>query len=165
MSTKKRSAGVLLFRPAGPAGGAAVEVLIGHMGGPFWEGREEAAWSIPKGEYEPDELPEAAARREFEEELGLPVPEGDWVDLGESRQPSGKTVTVWAVGADLDPARTVPGTFTMEWPRGSGTVAEFPEIDRVEWCAPERAVPLLVAGQRVFVERLLAHLGPGRASS
>ncbi|MFG2111798.1 NUDIX domain-containing protein [Streptomyces sp. NPDC048718] len=149
-----RSAGLLLFRRT-PEG--VTEVLIGHMGGPFWSGRSAAAWSIPKGEYGADEQPEAAARREFEEELGLAVPDGAWIALGESRQRSGKTVTVWAVRADLDPARATPGTFTMEWPRGSGVLREFPEIDRFGWFPLAEAEPLLVAGQRVFLERLAAH--------
>ncbi|MFJ3903896.1 NUDIX domain-containing protein [Streptomyces sp. NPDC090025] len=151
----KRSAGLLLFRRT-PEG--APQVLLGHMGGPFWAAREEAAWSIPKGEYEPGEAPRDAARREFEEELGLPAPEGDWRDLGEARQSSGKLVTIWAVAADLDPERVVPGTFTMEWPRGSGVLREFPEIDRVGWFGLTAAEPLLVPGQRVFLERLAALL-------
>ncbi|MFE1229623.1 NUDIX domain-containing protein [Streptomyces sp. NPDC058745] len=151
----KRSAGLLLFREAA---GGGIEVLIGHMGGPFWASRDTAAWSVPKGEYGPEETPEAAARREFEEELGLPAPPGERIALGETRQANGKTVTVWAVEADLDPARIVPGTFTMEWPRGSGVRREFPEIDRVGWFTPDRAAPLLVAGQQVFLERLVAHL-------
>ncbi|MEU8764743.1 NUDIX domain-containing protein [Streptomyces sp. NPDC048659] len=155
----KRSAGLLLYRRT-PDGGT--EVLIGHMGGPFWAGRSTGAWSIPKGEYGPEEPPLDAAHREFEEELGFPAPDGERVALGESRQANGKTVVVWAVEADLDPARVVPGTFTMEWPRGSGTLREFPEIDRVGWFAPEAAAPLLVAGQQTFLERLAEHLGgPG----
>ncbi|WP_329625107.1 NUDIX domain-containing protein [Streptomyces sp. NBC_01255] len=152
----KRSAGLLVFRHTA---GKGVEVLIGHMGGPLWASREQEAWSIPKGEYEPDEAPEAAARREFLEELGLPAPEGAWIDLGESRQRSGKTVTVWAVEGDLDPAAAVPGTFTMEWPPRSGVRREFPEIDRVGWFTPEAAAPLLVTGQLVFLDRLTEHLG------
>ncbi|WP_406859201.1 NUDIX domain-containing protein [Streptomyces sp. HUAS MG47] len=152
----KRSAGLLLFRRT--AAGDTVEVLIGHMGGPFWAARDEAAWSIPKGEYGPEETPEAAAAREFQEELGLPAPAGVRVPLGEARQSSGKTVTVWAVEADLDPARAVFGTFTMEWPRGSGTLRTFPELDRIGWFTPPRATPLLVKGQRIFLERLASHL-------
>ncbi|MFF2063297.1 NUDIX domain-containing protein [Streptomyces sp. NPDC058200] len=146
----KRSAGLLLYRvtDTGP------EVLLGHMGGPFWSGRDSAAWSIPKGEYGPEERPEAAARREFQEELGLPPPEGPWTPLGESRQRSGKSVTVWAVEGDLDPALAVPGTFTMEWPQGSGVLREFPELDRVAWFVLADAVEPLVTGQRVFLDRL-----------
>ncbi|MFE1384140.1 NUDIX domain-containing protein [Streptomyces sp. NPDC058740] len=156
---EKRSAGLLLYRRTADGG---TEVLIGHMGGPFWSSRSDAAWSVPKGEYGPDETPEAAARREFEEELGLPAPDGEHIALGEVRQANGKTVTVWAVEADLDPQRMVPGTFTMEWPRGSGVLREFPELDRVGWFTLAEAAPLLVAGQRAFLERLAAHLGgPG----
>ncbi|GGU95681.1 DNA mismatch repair protein MutT [Streptomyces litmocidini] len=155
----KRSAGLLVFRRTAAGG---VEVLIGHMGGPFWSSREESAWSIPKGEYEPDETPEAAARREFQEELGLPAPDGAWFALGEARQRNGKLVTMWAVEGDLDPAEVVPGTFVMEWPPRSGVREAFPEIDRVGWFTPEAAAPLLVSGQRVFLERLTAHLD-GRA--
>ncbi|WP_329123844.1 NUDIX domain-containing protein [Streptomyces sp. NBC_01353] len=151
----KRSAGLLLFRRTADGG---FEVLIGHMGGPFWSSKDVSAWSIPKGEYGPEEAPEAAARREFEEELGLPAPDGERLALGEARQSNGKTVTIWAVESDLDPTRIVPGTFTMEWPRGSGTQREFPEIDRVGWFAPEAAAPLLVSGQRVFLERLATRL-------
>ncbi|WP_326668135.1 MULTISPECIES: NUDIX domain-containing protein [unclassified Streptomyces] len=154
----RRSAGLLLFRRRGPS----FEVLIGHMGGPFWARRESAAWSVPKGEYEPGETARAAAGREFGEEFGRPVPDGAWVALGESRQSGGKTVTVWAVEAELDPADAVPGTFTMEWPRGSGVQREFPEIDRFAWCAPEVAAERLVKGQRVFVERLRERLADGQ---
>ncbi|WP_256107581.1 NUDIX domain-containing protein [Streptomyces sp. ODS05-4] len=153
--TVKRSAGLLLFRT--PAGGG-VEVLIAHMGGPFWASRDEGAWSVPKGEYEDGETPEAAARREFTEELGLPVPPGETVPLGTVRQSGGKEVTVWALEGDLDPAAVVPGVFAMEWPRGSGVQREFPEVDRVEWCAPEEAGRKLVTAQRVFLDRLREHL-------
>ena len=151
----RRSAGILVFRRTA----RGVEVLIGHMGGPFWARKEKAAWSVPKGEYEPDEDPLAAARREFVEELGLPVPAGELLDLGEVRQPSGKVVAVWAVEGDLDPADVVPGTFEMEWPSGSGRMREIPELDRVEWCGLELARERLVTGQRVFLDRLVQRLG------
>ncbi|MFF5503602.1 NUDIX domain-containing protein [Streptomyces roseolus] len=156
-----RSAGLLVFRRSMAEDGG-VEVLIGHMGGPFWARREKAAWSVPKGEYGPEEEPRDAARREFREELGLPVPEGEWLDLGEVRQAGGKTVTVWAVEGELDPAAVVAGTFSMEWPPRSGVLAEFPELDRVGWFTVEEAAPLLVAGQREFLERLVTRLH-GRA--
>ncbi|MEU0669414.1 NUDIX domain-containing protein [Streptomyces lavendulocolor] len=152
--TVKRSAGLLLFRTSD----GGLEVLIAHMGGPLWASRDAGAWSVPKGEYGADETPEAAARREFVEELGLPVPDGEPVPLGETRQANGKIVTVWAVEADLDPAAVVPGTFTMEWPRGSGRTREFPEVDRVEWMSPDRAASRLVSGQQVFLERLAAYV-------
>ncbi|QES51556.1 DNA mismatch repair protein MutT [Streptomyces venezuelae] len=154
--TQKRSAGLLLFRRTGPE--AAVEVLLGHMGGPFWERRDAGAWSIPKGEYEPDETPRAAARREFTEEIGLPPPDGPYLPLGEVRQANGKLVTVWAVEADLDPALMQPGTFTLEWPQGSGRTEEFPELDRVAWFTPAAARSRLIVSQVAFLERLLGLL-------
>jgi predicted NUDIX family NTP pyrophosphohydrolase len=155
----KRSAGILLFRRAG----TRVEVLLGHMGGPFWSGRDAGAWSVPKGEYEPDENPTSAARREFEEELGLPVPAADLIALGEVRQSGGKVVTVWAAESDLDPTEVVPGTFTMEWPRSSGRFQEFPEVDRVAWLGLEQAREKIVVGQRAFLDRLADRLADGRS--
>jgi predicted NUDIX family NTP pyrophosphohydrolase len=152
----KRSAGILLFRRTG----GRLEVLLGHMGGPLWARREQAAWSLPKGEYLTDEQPRDAALREFAEELGIPVPDVRLVDLGEVRQPSGKVVTVWAGESDLDLTGFAPGTFEMEWPRGSGRAQSFPEIDRVAWLDLAAARPLLVAGQREFLDRLVAHLDP-----
>jgi predicted NUDIX family NTP pyrophosphohydrolase len=152
----KRSAGILLFRRTGDG----IEVLLGHMGGPLWSRRDEAAWSVPKGEYLADEEPLAAARREFVEELGIPVPDVDLVDLGEVRQASGKLVTAWAGESDLDLAGFAPGTFEMEWPRGSGQSRSFPEIDRVDWFALAAARTALIAGQREFLDRLVASLGP-----
>ncbi|MEU4246301.1 NUDIX domain-containing protein [Amycolatopsis sp. NPDC026612] len=148
----KRSAGLLVHRGRGDA----VEVLLGHMGGPFWAKKDAAAWSLPKGELEPDEPPEQAARREFREELGLPAPDGEYVPLGEVKQSGGKVVTAWAVEADLDPAEVVPGTFTMEWPPRSGRQQEFPEVDRVSWFPVAVAREKLVKGQLPFLDRLLA---------
>jgi predicted NUDIX family NTP pyrophosphohydrolase len=151
-----RSAGILLHRST-PGGG--LELLVGHMGGPLWARKDDHAWSIPKGEPNPGEELQDAARREFFEELGLAVPDVDLVELGESRQSNGKVVTIWAGEADLDPAAVTPGTFTMEWPPRSGRRQEFPEIDRVAWCAPDVARTRLVKGQAVFVDRLLERLG------
>lgn len=146
----KRSAGIVLYRRSA----GQVEVLLGHMGGPFWARKDAGAWSIPKGECEPDEEALDAARREFQEELGLPVPDGELVELGEIRQSSGKVVTAWALAGDLDPALVVPGTFEMEWPRGSGRMKEFPEIDRAEWFDLVAAEEKIVAGQRPLLGRL-----------
>ncbi|MEU0529807.1 NUDIX domain-containing protein [Amycolatopsis tolypomycina] len=148
----KQSAGLLLYRGRGDD----VEVLLGHMGGPFWAKKDAAAWSLPKGELDPDEPPEKAARREFEEELGLPAPAGEYVPLGEVKQSGGKVVTAWAVEAELDPAAVVPGTFTMEWPPRSGRQQEFPEVDRVEWFSVQAAREKLLKGQLPFLDRLLA---------
>ncbi|WP_280492790.1 NUDIX domain-containing protein [Nocardia asiatica] len=155
----KHSAGVLLFRRDQDG---AVEVLLGHMGGPFWARKDLGAWSIPKGEYEPEtEDARLAASREFTEELGLPVPDGAWLPLGEVRYGSGagkKTLTVWAVEGDLDPAAIAPGTFQLEWPPRSGRLAEFPEIDRAEWFDAAAARDKLVAGQRACLDRLAERL-------
>lgn len=151
----RRSAGLLVYRRAG----AAVEVLLGHMGGPFWERRDDGAWTIPKGEHEPDERADAAARREFEEELGRPAPDGELFSLGEVRQSGGKVVAAWAVEGDVDPEAVVPGTFEMEWPRGSGRLQTFPELDRVAWWGLDEARAKLVRAQREFVDRLAARLG------
>jgi predicted NUDIX family NTP pyrophosphohydrolase len=148
----KRSAGLLVFRRR-PEG---LEVLLGHMGGPFWARKDIGGWSVPKGEYEPDEQPLAAARREFLEELGLPAPGGELIELGEVRQSSGKVVTAWAVEGDLDPADVVPGTFEMEWPKGSGQLRDFPEIDRVAWLDVDAARAKIVAAQRPLLDRLIA---------
>jgi predicted NUDIX family NTP pyrophosphohydrolase len=151
----KQSAGLLLHRGRGDD----VEVLLGHMGGPFWAKKDAGAWSLPKGELDPDEQPEAAARREFTEELGLPAPSGEYVPLGQVKQSGGKVVTAWAVAADLDPASVVPGTFTMEWPPRSGRRQEFPEVDRVAWFPVAVAREKLVKGQLPFLDRLLGLVG------
>lgn len=143
------SAGVLLHRP----GAGGVEVLLGHMGGPFWAHRDEHAWSIPKGECEPGEEPVVAAAREFAEELGLPLPDGPMVELGTVRA-SGKRVTAYALAADLDVTRIVPGTFPLEWPPRSGRVQEFPEIDRASWFDVDTARSKIVKGQLPFLDRL-----------
>jgi predicted NUDIX family NTP pyrophosphohydrolase len=150
MASSTLSGGLLLFRrsPVGP------ELLIAHMGGPFWARKDERAWSIPKGECDPDEDPLDAARREFAEELGLPAPDGDPLDLGEVRMRSGKRIRAWAVEGDLDVERIVPGTFAMEWPPRSGRTQEFPEVDRAAWVDPETARAKLVQAQAAFVDRL-----------
>lgn len=149
----RTSAGILLFHKRD----AEIEVLLAHMGGPLWRRRDDGAWSIPKGEYTPPEAALDAARREFTEELGLRVPPGELVSLGDAKQSSGKIVTVWAVEADLDPEAIVPGTFRMEWPPKSGTLREFPEIDRVAWFDVATARRKLVTGQRPFLDRLAEH--------
>ncbi|MBV2352779.1 NUDIX domain-containing protein [Streptomyces sp. J2-1] len=149
----KRSAGLLLFRRTG----GELQVLLGHMGGPFYAHKDAGAWGVPKGEYEPDEAPWDAARREFEEELGLAPPDGEALPLGEVTQANGKIVTAWAIEADLDPESVVPGTFTMEWPRGSGRVQEFPELDRVAWLGLDAARAVIIPAQGAFLDRLAEH--------
>ncbi|MFG3074134.1 NUDIX domain-containing protein [Streptomyces sp. NPDC048225] len=150
----RRSAGLLLHRRGL---GGELQVLLGHMGGPFYTRRDKGAWTVPKGEYDPAEPAWEAARREFEEELGLPPPEGEAVPLGEVRQAGGKVVTVWAVEADLDPAAVLPGTFNMEWPPRSGRTEEFPELDRVAWFALDAAREVIVKAQAAFLDRLTEH--------
>jgi len=155
----KLSAGLLLYR-VGAAG--SVEVLIAHPGGPFWARKDNGAWSIPKGEYSDDEDPWRAAQREFAEELGLAVPDGPRIDLGSVKQAGGKTVTAFAVRGDLDITGARSNTFEIEWPKGSGKLREFPEVDRVGWFSPAQADEKLLKGQRPFLGRLLEHLTDGR---
>ena len=153
-----RSAGLLVYRISD---GAAVEVLLAHPGGPFWARKDEGAWSIPKGEYGEGEEPMAAAYREFEEETGLEAPRGEAAFLGEVRQPGGKRVVAWAVEADLDVSSASSNTFELEWPRGSGEVREFPEVDRVEWAPGSLARTRILRGQAPFLDRLTEVLGSG----
>ena len=154
----RTSAGVLLWR-RGRDG--AVEVLLGHMGGPFWARKDAGGWSIPKGEAGAGEELFDVARREFAEELGSPVPARAFLDLGELRVSSGKLLTVWAAEGDLDADATVSNTFTMEWPPRSGRTQQFPEIDRSAWVVLDAARDKLVRGQVPFLDRLLAALAPG----
>lgn len=136
--------------------GDVVEVLIAHMGGPFWAKKDHGAWSIPKGEYGDGDDPRAAAAREFEEELGSPVPApaDAFIPLGHVTQSGGKVVTAWAVQGDFDTTTATSNTFTMEWPKGSGRLATFPEIDRAAWCDLPTARAKLVKGQLPFLDRL-----------
>ena len=152
-----RSAGILLHRRGADG---VLEVLLAHMGGPRWQRRDAGAWTIPKGELDDGEEPLAAARREFVEELGLPVPPGEPVALGEVRQAGGKRVTAWAVAGDLDPAAVVPGTFEMEWPPGSGVLRPWPEVDRVAWLPVAAARTKVVAAQAELLDRLETLLAP-----
>jgi predicted NUDIX family NTP pyrophosphohydrolase len=149
------SAGILLYR----RGVAGPEVLLGHMGGPFWAKKDDGAWSIPKGEYGADEEPLAVAHREFEEELGAPVPATDLVPLGARRVTSGKVLTVWAAEGDLDATACRSNTFELEWPPRSGRMQEFPEIDRAAWFGVEQARAKLLKGQVPFLDRLLEQVG------
>lgn len=148
----KRSAGVLVYR----ARDGVVEVLIAHPGGPFWARKDDGAWSIPKGEYAEGEDPWAAAQREFAEELGLSVPPGARLDLGELKQSGGKVVSAFAVGADLDVTDARGNTFELEWPKGSGRLREYPEVDRVGWFSVTEARVKLLKGQLGFLDRLMA---------
>jgi predicted NUDIX family NTP pyrophosphohydrolase len=146
----KLSAGLLLYRFVDDI----VEVLIGHPGGPFWARKDDGAWSIPKGEYLEGEDPWTVAKREFEEELGKAPPDGPRIELEPLKQPSGKIITAFAVRGDLDLDGTVSNTFPLEWPKGSGNIKEFPEIDRVGWFPVDQAHAKLLKGQRPLLDRL-----------
>ena len=150
-----RSAGILLYRRVG---GAAVEVWIAHMGGPFWARKDARAWSIPKGEYLPDEDPLAAAQREFAEEMGTPAPAAGYCPLGSFRQPSGKVVTVFTAESNFAPGRIMSNTFAQEWPKGSGTVRSYPEVDDARWIGLQDARTKLVRGQLPVLDALVQHL-------
>jgi predicted NUDIX family NTP pyrophosphohydrolase len=159
-----RSAGILLYRFTDAA---ELEVWIAHMGGPFWARKDAAAWSIPKGEYPSGEDPFQAARREFAEEMGVPAPAAEYRRLGEFRQASGKLVTVFTAEADLAVAAVVSNTFELEWPRGSGRVRQYPEVDDARWVGLLEARVKLVRGQVAALDALVAELraqgrlGPG----
>src|SRR5580700_180894 len=124
------SAGILLHRVT-PDG--VPEVLLVHPGGPLWSKKDDGVWSVPKGEVEQDSDPATTAEREFTEELGTPPPPGPRIDLGEITQRSGKRVRAWAVAGDLDETAARSNTFEMEWPRGSGRIESYPEVDRAAW--------------------------------
>jgi predicted NUDIX family NTP pyrophosphohydrolase len=151
----KLSAGLLLYRVRD----GVVDVLIAHPGGPFWARKDDGAWSIPKGEYVDGEDPWAAAQREFGEEVGLPLPDGPRLDLTPVKQPGGKVVTAFAVRAELDLAGTHSNTFELEWPRGSGKMKTFPEVDRVEWFPVALARVKLLKGQLPLLDELMADPG------
>jgi predicted NUDIX family NTP pyrophosphohydrolase len=154
---RRFSAGVLLFRRPGDPG---PQVLLGHMGGPLWQRRDVGAWSIPKGGYAAGEDPFEAARREYVEEVGIPLPDrAIYLPLGEVVQANNKLVTAWAVEGDLDPAEAVSNTFELEWPPRSGRVQTFPEFDRVAWFELDDARERIVAAQATFIDRLRAELG------
>jgi predicted NUDIX family NTP pyrophosphohydrolase len=148
----KLSAGLLVYRRAGET----LEVLLVHPGGPYWAKRDDGAWSLPKGEYDPADDALETARREFREELGLDPPDDAApVAIGEVRQKGGKVVRAWALLGDLDVAPFESNTFTMEWPPRSGRMQEFPEVDRAEWFDLETATRKLLSSQLPFLDRLV----------
>jgi predicted NUDIX family NTP pyrophosphohydrolase len=147
------SAGILLYRH----GASGLQVLLAHPGGPFWARKDLGAWSIPKGEYDDSEAPLAAAQREFAEETGVTV-SGPFLELTPITQRAGKVVAAWACEGDCDPTTIRSNTFTMEWPRGSGILREFPEIDRAEWFDMKEACERINPAQRGFLEELQQRL-------
>lgn len=151
----KHSAGILLYRRAG----RDVEVLLVHPGGPFWASKDMGSWSIPKGEFDEGEEPLAAARREFEEEIGSPPPEGNYGPLGEAKQTSGKIVHAFWLESDFNLERFRSNMFQMEWPPKSGKQQEFPENDKAAWVPLAIAKQKLVKGQSGFIDDLARILG------
>jgi len=130
--------------------------MLGHMGGPFWSRKDETAWSIPKGQCEPGEAAIDAARREFEEEIGRPPPDGEALALGDVRQSGGrKIVEAWAIEGDIDVTEIDSTLFEMEWPPRSGKLREFPEFDRAAWFEIEAARGRIVKAQAAFLDRLV----------
>jgi len=149
----KQSAGILMYRFRQ----GVLEVLLVHPGGPFWAGKDQAAWSIPKGEFSAEEDPLEAAKREFKEELGIQV-EGGFLPLGSIKQPNGKTIHVWAVEGDCDVNQIKSNTFSLEWPPKSGKFREFPEVDKADWFTPDLARTKIYKGQMALIDRLLDKL-------
>ena len=145
----KRSAGLVMFRRS--VGG--LEVFLVHPGGPLWANKDRGAWMVPKGEYEPDEPPLDAARREFEEETGF-VATGEFLDLGTIRQKSGKLVTAWAFEGDCDPANLTSNTCEIEWPPRSGRNLEIPEVDRGRWFSLDEARNYIREEQQPLLDNL-----------
>lgn len=148
-TTPKNSAGILLYRHRA----GSLEVLLVHLGGPYWTNKDQAAWSIPKGLCEPGENPLETARREFAEETGFAA-DGDFISLGRIKQPSAKVIHAWALEGDLDTDKIRSNTFTMEWPRNSGRIQEYPEVDKGAWYDLETARRKIFKGQLPFLDRL-----------
>lgn len=150
----KRSAGLLIYRLAGPG---HPEVLLVHPGGPFWARKDEGAWSIPKGGVEADEDDLTAARREVREEIGASI-DGPFTLLGEFRQPGGKMVVAWAAEAEVDTDTVVSNSFEMQWPPKSGVMRSFPEVDRAAWFDLAQAEIKILRGQQAILHALQALL-------
>jgi predicted NUDIX family NTP pyrophosphohydrolase len=150
----KLSAGVVLYR----FHGQSLEVFLVHPGGPFWKKKDAGAWSIPKGEYESGEIALDVARREFQEETGFPLSDGQLIPLGEIKQPSGKIVTAWALEGECSAEEIKSNSFSIEWPPKSGSMQDFPEVDRAEWFSMRKAKDKILPGQIGFLDRLANHL-------
>jgi predicted NUDIX family NTP pyrophosphohydrolase len=146
---RKKSAGLLLFRRRDNL----LEVFLVHPGGPYWANNDLGSWSIAKGEYEEKENALEVAKREFLEETGCAV-DGEFIPLGQIKQPSGKIITAWALEGDCDAGSIASNTFSLEWPPKSGRMQEFPEVDRAEWFSIDSAKERILKGQRGFLEKL-----------
>ncbi|HVY32605.1 MAG TPA: NUDIX domain-containing protein [Polyangiaceae bacterium] len=150
----KHSAGLLVYRGSGPT----LEVLLVHPGGPFWAKKDDGAWFIPKGEIEPGEDALAAARREFNEELGIAPPAGEPLELGSVKNKGGKLIDAWAIAGDLDLSDFKSNLFSMEWPPRSGKQREFPEVDRAQYFGIEGATQKMHPAEQPLLQRLLERL-------
>jgi predicted NUDIX family NTP pyrophosphohydrolase len=148
------SGGILLFRYVDDQ----LQVMLVHPGGPFWTKKDEGAWSIPKGIFKETEGALEAAKREFKEETGFEI-DGEFVELGEIKQPSGKIVHAWALEKELEVNNIQSNTFSLEWPKNSGNVKEYPEIDRAQWFDIDEAKKKILKGQVEFIDRLTERLG------
>jgi predicted NUDIX family NTP pyrophosphohydrolase len=148
-----QAAGLLVYRK----GDEGVEIFLVHPGGPFYVKKDEGVWSIPKGIFDEDEEPLAAARREFEEETGFKIA-GDFFELKPVKQKGGKIVHAWAVEADVDADAIQSNTFTMEWPPKSRKMAEFPEVNRAAWFDPESAMQKINPAQSALITELLSRI-------
>jgi predicted NUDIX family NTP pyrophosphohydrolase len=159
---RKYSVGILLFRFKDKR----LEVLLVHPGGPFWAKKDKGVWSIPKGLLGENENPLDGAKREFKEETGFEV-EGEFIDLGELKQPGGKIIHAWALEKDLDATKIVSNKFTLEWPRNSGRIQEYPEVDKAGWFDIEQAKKKIIKGQLGFIDKLIEILNcaPGKKYS
>ena len=145
----KRSAGLLMYRRAGPD----ISVLLVHPGGPFWAKKDEGAWSIPKGEFEEGEDPLEVAIREFKEETGQKI-SGDFKVLQPVKQKGGKIIHAWAVEGEADANSITSNTFEMEWPPKSGRISVFPEVDKAAWFKVEEAKKKINEKQAELIEQL-----------
>jgi predicted NUDIX family NTP pyrophosphohydrolase len=157
----RQAAGILMYREAAAG---HLEVLLAHPGGPLWTRKDLGAWTVPKGQFGDDEAPLAAAKREFEEEMGSPPTANAFHELGAIKQPGGKIVHVFAGRGDFDTASVKSNLFSMEWPPKSGRTAQFPEVDRAAWFSIEEARRKILKGQEPFLDRLLTLLEPSASA-
>jgi len=156
----KQSAGLLLYRLSGDR----LEVFLVHPGGPFWAKKDRGAWSIPKGEHDPEEDPLTAACREFTEETGFPPPLGPFLSLTPQRQKSGKLIRVFAACGEVRPEELSSNTFSLEWPPRSGRICQFPEVNQGAWFPLETALEKIHPGQAGFLMELAIRLKEAHAA-
>lgn len=145
----QKSAGILLYRIQN----SRIEVFLVHPGGPYWSKKDDGAWSIPKGEFDENEEPLAAAKREFQEETGIQL-SGEFIQLNPVKQKGGKMVYAWAVKGDIDPAKVKSNSFEIEWPPRSGKMKSFPEIDKAAWFPLSEAQKKIIEAQSALIKEL-----------